>query len=47
MIRSPMRSYCQHCNKPVGLMHDVIDKVKKYYCELCRKLVREVVPEEE
>jgi len=47
MTRSPMRSYCKDCQKAVGTYYDIVDTIKKYYCELCRKLLREIVPIEE
>jgi ribosomal protein S20 len=47
MTRSPMRTYCKDCQKAVGTYHDVIEKVKKFYCEICRKLVREILPIDE
>lgn len=41
MIRSPYISHCKTCRRTVELMCETLKTMKKYYCKVCKKLVRQ------
>ena len=47
MIKCSLRSYCSKCNKAVGLYYEELKNVDKYYCEICKKFILEVVDDVE
>lgn len=47
MVRSPYISHCKTCNRTVELLCETLVKMKKYYCKVCKVLVRTVKPEVE
>jgi hypothetical protein len=40
MIRSPYVSHCVVCKRTVELLCETLKTVKKYYCKVCRRLIR-------
>lgn len=40
MIRSPYVSHCSVCKRTVELLCETLKTMRKYYCRVCRQLVR-------
>lgn len=47
MTRVPLVSRCVVCKKSVELLCDKLKTVKKYYCKVCKGLVRTIKNNEE